>query len=437
MHRLTRCSKAFRDLVHNMSASSTITGTQLDTISLVEPAFWRRTDRDQVFEQFRQLAPIWWHPDSDSVKGFWSLTRHAEVDWVSRNWKTFCSGLGTSITDEPVELSRALGGMLNMDAPEHVRLRKIVNHAFAPRAMQAMANSIDDCARQTISAIAEQGECDFATEIAQPFPVKVICQMLGAPSSDWRELHRLSTVALGADGLDIAEGDETREQVALDAFYALNRYGEDMCASRRKQPRDDLISAIATAQVDGDRLSDEEVGVFFQLLITAGVETTGTAIGQGFLALSQFPDERRRWQADFERLAPSAVEEVVRYSTPVIHFRRTATRDIELDGVAISEGDKVVLWYLSANRDESVFVEPFKLDLARQPNPHLGYGGGGRHFCLGANLARLEITALFKYLFEYLPDIEVSGEETPLPSRFVNGLLSLPCRYTPSSRTDL
>ena len=147
-----------------------------------------------------------------------------------------------------------------------------------------------------------------------------------------------------------------------------------MCKSRRKQPRDDLISAIATAQVDGDRLRDEEVGVFFQLLITAGVETTGTAVGQGFLALSQFPDERHRWQGDFERLASSAVEEIVRYTTPVIHFRRTATRDIELDGVATSEGDKVVMWSLSANRDENVFIDPFKLDLARQPNPHLGYG---------------------------------------------------------------
>jgi len=406
----------------------------LDTISLVDPAFWRRTDRDQIFEQFRRLAPIWWHPDSDTIKGFWSLTRHAEVDLVSRDWKTFCSRLGTAITDEPVELSRALGGMLNMDAPEHVRLRKIVNNAFKPKSMQAIASGIEDCARQTISAIAEQGECDFATDIAQPFPVNVICQMLGAPSSDWRELHRLSTVALGADGLDIATGGETREQVALDAFYALNHYGEDLCKSRRKQPRDDLISTIATARVDGDRLSVEEVGVFFQLLITAGVETTGSALGQGFLALSQFPGERRLWQDDFERLAPTAVEEIVRYATPVIHFRRTATRDTELDGVAISEGDKVVLWYLSANRDESVFVDPFRLDLARHPNPQLGYGGGGRHFCLGANLARMEITALFKYLFEYLPDIEVSGDATPLPSRFVNGLLSLPCRYTPSSR---
>ena len=416
-----------------MSASSSLTDSQLDSISLVDPAFWRRTDRDQIFEQFRQRAPIWWHPDSDGVKGFWSLTKHADVDFVSRDWKAFCSGLGSSITDEPVALSRALGGMLNMDAPEHVRLRKIVNHAFAPRSTRAMTSDIDECARQTVDAIAQQGECDFATDIAQPFPVKVICQMLGAPPDDWRELHRLSTVALGADGLDIAEGDQSREQVALDAFYALNQYGTEMSKSRRKRPRDDLISTIAAAEVDGDRLSDEEVGVFFQLLITAGIETTGTAVAQGFLAFSKFPDERRRWQDDFDALAPSAVEEIVRYSTPVIHFRRTATKDVELGGVAMSAGDKVVMWYLSANRDASVFVDPFKLDLARQPNPQLSYGGGGRHFCLGANLARLEITAMFKHLFERLPDIEVNGEATPLPSRFVNGLLSLPCRYTPAS----
>ena len=424
---------AFREKVRDVSTDSAPLDVTFENINLVAPAFWRRRDRDRVFAEFRRRAPVWWHADTPSVKGFWSLTRHAEVDLVSRDWKTFCSGLGTSITDEPVELSVALGGMLNMDSPEHVRLRKVVNHAFTPRSVKALASAVDDCARQTICAVAEQGECDFAADIAQPFPVKVICQLLGAPASDWQELHRLSTVALGADGLDVAEGGESREQAALNAFYALNHYGEDLCRARRKSPCDDLVSEIAGAQVDGKRLSEAEVGVFFQLLITAGVETTGTAVAQGFLSLSQFPEQRRCWQRDFEGLAPSAVEEIVRYTTPVIHFRRTATRDTELGDVTIREGDKVVMWYLSANRDEAVFDDPFRLDLSRQPNPHLGYGGGGRHFCLGANLARLEITALFRHLFECLPDIEVSGEAVALPSRFVNGLVSLPCRYTPSS----
>ena len=400
--------------------------------SLTDADFWRRSDRNQVFAVLCKRSPVAWDPGCADVQGFWSLTGHAEVELVSRDRRTFCSGLGTSVGDEPVELSRALGGMLNMDAPEHVRLRRIVNHAFAPRAMEQIVAVVDQCARETVDAVAERGECDFATDIAQPFPVKVICRMLGADVEDWPMLHHLSTVALGADGMDIGDGEGARQQAALDAFFALNDYGADMCRERRGRDAKDLISVIANANVDGVQLSDEEVGVFFQLLVTAGVETTGTAVAQGFLALHEFRSERRRWQADFDALAGTAVEEIVRHTTPVIHFRRTATRDVELGGVQLREGDKVVMWYNAANRDDAVFAEPERLDLSRHPNPHVGYGGGGRHFCLGANLARLEITALFKTLFQRLPDIEVSGEAVPLPSRFVNGLLSLPCRYSPA-----
>lgn len=404
----------------------------MEEISLVDAAFWRRPDRDDVFARLRRESPVAWHPGTGGLRGFWSLTRHAEVERVSRDWKTFRSGIGTSISDEPVELSRVLGGMLNMDAPEHVRLRRIVNRAFAPGAVREISALVDECARETIDRVAERGECDFARDVAQPFPVAVICRMLGAPPGDRPELHRLSTLALGADGMDVGEGEAAREQLALDAFYRLNEYGACLARERRRRPRDDIVSVIAQASVEGERLSDEEVGVFFQLLVTAGIETTGTAAARGFLALDAFPDQRRRWQADFDRLAPTAVEELVRHSTPVIHFRRTAIRDVDLGGVRVREGDKVVIWYLSANRDEAVFENPYRLDLERNPNPHVGYGGGGRHFCLGANLARVEITALFRHLFERLPDIEVSGEPTPLPSRFVNGLVSLPCRYTPS-----
>ena len=322
--------------------------------------------------------------------------------------------------------------MLNMDAPEHVRLRKIVNHAFAPGAIRGIGALVDACARETLDRVADRDGCDFVTDIAQPFPVKVICTLLGAPPNDWDELQRLSTLALSADGMDLSQNSESREQMALDAFYRLNEYGGSLARERRSQPRDDLISTIAKASVNGEQLDEEEIGIFFQLLVTAGIETTGTAIAQGFLALDAFPDQRRQWQANFEPLAPSAVEEIVRYSTPVIHFRRTATRDVNLGGASIHEGDKVVIWYLSANRDETVFKHPYCLDLGRTPNPHVGYGGGGRHFCLGANLARMEITALFRHLFSRLPDIEVSGEAVTLPSRFVNGLLSLPCRYSPT-----
>ena len=293
--------------------------------------------------------------------GFWSLTRFNEVEQASRDWKTFSSRLGSSIEDETEEMAQAIGGMLNMDAPEHVRLRRIVNKSFAPTAMASLMKSIHDNAVELVDNVVERGECDFARDIATPYPVAVICDLLGAPPADRKYLQQLTTTALCADLPEFGG----REGSGYQAFADLNDYGAQMARERRANPRDDMIGLIVATNAGGEPLSDEEVGIYFQLLVTAGIETTGTATSQGMLALMNHPEQRSRWSGNFDALADTAVEELVRYTTPIIHFARTATRDLVLGGHEVSAGDKVVMWYNSSNRDEAEFAKPNGLDLGR------------------------------------------------------------------------
>ena len=404
----------------------------IEGISLTDPAFWRRPDREAVFAAFRREAPVSWQVASKRLArgGFWSLTRFADVERVSRDWKTFSSRFGASIEDETEQAAQTVGGMLNMDAPEHVRLRKIVNKSFAPVAMTALMDSIHTNASQLVDNIIENGECDFARDIATPYPVAVICDLLGAPRTDRDFLQERTTTALCSDLPEFGG----REGGGYQAFTDLNAYGAQMARERRCKPRDDLMSLLVAAKSDGTSLCDEEIGVFFQLLVTAGIETTGTGTSQGMLALLNHPDEHRRWASNFDAITDSAVEELVRFTTPIIHFARTATKDVELAGHTVSAGDKVVMWYNSSNRDEDEFTHPDNLDLRRAHNPHHGFGGGGRHFCLGANLARLEMKAIFKQVLTGLPDLAISAPPTLLPSRFVNGVRSMPCEFSPGQK---
>ena len=405
---------------------------RLEDVCFTDPAFWLRDDREAVFAAFRRDAPVSWQVSTKRIArgGFWSLTRFNEVEQVSRDWKTFSSRLGSSIEDETEEMAQTIGGMLNMDAPEHVRLRRIVNKSFAPAAMTSLMKSIHHNAVELVDNIIERGECDFARDIATPYPVAVICDLLGAPPADRKYLQQLTTTALCADLPEFGG----REGSGYQAFADLNEYGAQMASERRAQPRDDMIGLIVAANTDGEPLSDEEVGIYFQLLVTAGIETTGTATSQGLLALVNHPEQRSRWCGNFDALAGTAVEELVRYTTPIIHFARTATRDVVLGGHEVSAGDKVVMWYNSSNRDEAEFTNPNGLDIGRAHNPHHGFGGGGRHFCLGANLARAEMKAIFAEVLNRLPDLEIIETPVFLPSRFVNGIRSMPCRYTPGKR---
>jgi cytochrome P450 len=417
-------------------AEAPTTDLSVDEIDFGNTDLWGRTDWPGMFAKLRHERPISWHNEPGFPEmgvgpgpGFWSLSKYADVQHVSRHPELFISGKGTNIPDFPPEVYEFLGSMINMDPPRHTRFRLIVNRGFTPHKVAALEQAVYDRARTIVDAVAEKGECDFVDEIASALPLQIICDMMGIPESDYRTVFDKTNVVLGAS-------DPEYGGVITDAFaaaYDLWTYAQELRADRMKNPRDDITTQIATAEVEGQSLTPEEFGSFFVLLVVAGNETTRNAISHGMLAFTDHPDQKKLWIEDFEGLASPAVEEIIRWSTPVIHFRRTcATADTEVGGQTIREGEKVALWYNSANRDEAVFDDPYAFDIRRDPNEHLGFGGGGPHFCLGAHLARREISVMFEELFRRLPDIEVSSEPEYLRSNFIHGIKRMRASFTPA-----
>lgn len=402
--------------------------------TLSDPDFWVRPDQADAFRQLRDQAPVSWHEEvvsdwfPDGGRGFWSVVRHAEVTQVSKDQETFSSGDGTEIVDMDPEERRIFGGMLNMHAPEHAKYRAIVNRVLTPRTVEAMSEDIDRQAVAAINRVVERGSADFVGDIVGDYPAQIIGDLLSVPEQDRDKLIGLTLQALSAYGT----------QHAYAAYLDIIAYAHELIADVRKSGHsDNFLGKLLTAEVDGEKMTDQDIAIFFALLLTAGIETTASTLATGFYALSLHPQERHELQNNFEELAPAAVEELIRWVSPVKHFRRTATRDIELGGQQIKAGDKVVMWYNSANRDESVFEYPDRLVFNREQNPHVGFGGGGPHFCLGAVLARKEATIFLRRLFEILPDIEVNGDAVFAQSNFVNAVTELPVRFTPASRLVL
>ena len=410
------------------------TNLALDDIKLSALEFWTlpHPERDGAFAKLRAERPVSWHEEAEypglpKGPGFWAVTRHADVFHVSRNPQLFISGKGSNIGDLPVEMLEFFGSMINMDAPRHTKLRLIVNRGFTPRMVARAEETVRLKARSIVDAVCEKGECDFVSEIAAALPLEIICDMMGIPQSDYRRIFELTNTILGVGDPEYA----TTIEALMAAGMELTQYAQALGQERLERPREDITSAMMHAEVDGDRLSNAEFGSFFILLVVAGNETTRNAISHGMKALTEHPDERAKWMADFERVTPTAVEEIVRWATPVIHFRRTATEDTQIGAQAIGAGDKVVMWYNAANRDERAFDDPYRFDVSRAPNDHFGYGGGGPHFCLGANLARREIAVMFDELLHRLPDLEISGPPDWLLSAFIHGIKRMPCRFTP------
>ncbi len=409
------------------------TTLSVDEIKLAEPEFWMRPDRDAVFAKLRAERPVSWHdelefPGIPKGPGFWAVTRYADVWTVSRNPQLFISGKGSNIGDLPIELAEFFGSMINMDAPRHTKLRLIVNRGFTPRMVTKVEATVREKARKIVDAVAPRGECDFVQDVAAALPLEIICDMIGIPPADYRRIFELTNIILGIGDPEYA----TTIEELMAAGMELSQYAQELGRQRLETPADDITSALMNAEVDGERLSGQEFGSFFILLVVAGNETTRNAISHGMKALTDFPAERATWMADFARVTPAAVEEIVRWATPVIHFRRTATADTVLGGQPIKAGDKAVMFYNSANRDAAAFADPYRFDVTRDPNEHLGFGGGGPHFCLGANLARREIGVMFEELFRRLPDIEISGPPDMLLSAFIHGIKRMPCRFTPA-----
>jgi cytochrome P450 len=404
-----------------------VTAQAPDEIRLSDPSFWLTADREQAFALLRSDRPVSWHEEpetkwSKAGRGYWAVVRHGDVRYASRATELFISSQGTELFDLPVDLARSYSGMVNMDAPEHPEMRAIVNIAFSPRRIATLEQTVERRADMIIDAVCERGECDFATEIADALPIAVICDLMGVPEADRNAVSRLSRQS---HPFLVGTFDD-----AYRAARELIEYGKELLRTRLERPGDDLTSLLAAAEIDQERLGDDEAGTFFELLVTAGIETTGAAISHGLIALGEHAEQRALWHADYDGIASTAIEEILRWSTPVVHFRRTASAETELAGQLIAAGDKVVLFYNSANRDEAVFEAPGQFDVMRANNPHVTFGGGGPHFCLGAHLARLEMRVIFGRLFERLPDLTVSGPPKLTHSMFFNGVEALPCEFT-------
>jgi len=416
-------------------AQTPTTDLALDEVDLGQGEFWDRSEdeKEAVFALLRRERPVSWHSeppldntDIERGPGFWAVVRYADVMHVSRNPALFISGRGSNIPDWPPEVLEFLGSMINMDDPRHTKLRLIVNRGFTPHQIAELTTAVEDRARAIVDEVADRGECDFVLDVASRLPLDIICNMLGIPREDHEFVFEQTNLVLGVGDPEVAPTLD----IAFMAAHQLWDYAQTLGQERLDHPRDDITTRLMQAEVEGHRLSAAEFGSFFVLLTAAGNETTRNAISHGMLALTRNPDERAVWQADFAGVAPTAVEEIVRWASPVIHFRRSATADTEIAGQPIAAGDKVVVWYNSANRDEAVFADPYRFDVRRSPNEHVGFGAGGPHFCLGAHLARLEITVMFRELFRRLPDIEVTGEPAMLRSGFIHGIKRMPVAWS-------
>ncbi len=418
-----------------------------DANRLVDPSFWHQqlAPRMAEFAEIRELGPVLPidvdNPLAGEVQRFHALTRFDEVVEVSKRPDDFCSGKGaTAIFDLPIELLEFFGGFINMDNPRHAHQRRIVAHRFTPVQLQHVMDSVETICTEVIDGFCEQGEVDLVKVLSQPFPLLIICDMMGIPRSEFKTVLDATNVILGGGDPEFvgeATGDVQVDIAALiNAGVQLDTLMKELIAERQSNPTDDLTSRLIHNDLEEDLLTPEEITSFFILLAVAGNDTTRNAITYGVDLLSKNPDQRKIWMDDVEGVMPTAVEEIVRASAPVTFMRRTATRDVTLADYELHEGDRLVMFYGAANRDPRVFDRPEEFDVRRDPNGHVGFGGPGPHFCLGAHLARREVSVVFRELFRRLPDLEVAGDAVPLESAgvpLVAGIKHLPVTFTPTA----
>jgi cytochrome P450 len=409
---------------------------QYDPVSLAPISFWGKTpeEREEDYAVLRRERPISWHPPAEGSMmppqdggGFWAVTRHEDIVAVSKDPETFCSGEGITMEDVPPDILEAVSSFLATDAPRHTKLRKLVSAAFTPKRVKKIEDQIRDQARRLVDELIETGDCDFVAQISRRLPQWTIFEMVGVEDQESRDL-----ATEGADGM-VGWGDDEvlagREPVQLmtDSLMQLINVALDLAEARRAEPRDDLMTNLVQAEVDGEQLTDEEIAAFFCLLSVAGNDTTRNTTSATMRALTLNPDQRALLREDYEGRIGVAIDEFVRWATPVMTFRRTATRDVELQGRQIRQGDWVVLFYPSGNRDPEVFDDPMRFDVTRSPNPHVGFGGGGPHFCMGNQLAKTQLRAIFWELLTRVPDIE-ADEPVYLAGNFMQAIKSMPCR---------
>jgi cholest-4-en-3-one 26-monooxygenase len=397
-----------------------------NAVQLDDPNTYRFGPPHDFFDELRRDEPVYWHPSEEYGPGFWVVTKYADVIAIERDVKTFSSAKGGALLDDQQEGTELM--MLNQDPPQHTRLRNLVARGFTPKVIKAMEPHIREAAKAIVDRqLGNEEVIDFVPNFAAELPLVVIAELLGVPYEDRHKIFEWSNRLIG--NADPEYNDGPPEQ-ALEASMELYMYAQSLADARRERPMDDIVTTLISAELDGEQLSDIEFNVFVLLLAVAGNETTRNLISGGMLALMQNPDERARVQADVPGTLDTLVDEMLRYVSPVMYFRRTITADTELRGVPLKEDDKITIWYGAANRDEDVFTDAHRFDVTRSPNEHIAFGGRGPHYCLGVALAKMEIKVMFEEMLTRVPDMRMVGEPERLRSTLINGIKHLPVRLS-------
>jgi cholest-4-en-3-one 26-monooxygenase len=402
-------------------------------IDLTDLDAFQRGEHHEMFRRLRAEEPVAWH-ELPNAKGFWNVVTHPDVTLVNRDSALYSSEaqdvVGFYNHDELAANAGDLRGVMLLvtDPPKHTRYRKLVNKGFTPRMINLLEQYLTHRSTLIVDEVIERGSCDFVEDLAAELPLQAIAEIMGVPQEDRRKLFEWSNKMIGIDDPEYGGTDDN-----MSAMTELYGYVNNLAQLRKEDPRDDIVTKLINSEIDGDRLSDAEFEFFMLLLTVAGNETTRNTTSWGMHALMQHPDQYKLLVENPE-LLDGAVEEILRWASPVYHFRRTAMADTVINGQEIAAGDKVVMWYISANRDENVYDDPFKFDITRTGNEHVAFGGGGTHFCLGANLARAELRILFAELIERIGDMKMTAEPDILRSNFIGGVKHMPVAFTPDER---
>ncbi|MGI8678765.1 MAG: cytochrome P450 [Jatrophihabitans sp.] len=397
-------------------------------------AFWATpaAEREESFAMLRTSEPVSWQRPADGGlmpleddDGFWAIARHADITHVSHHPELFCSGRGVQLENIPEMFLEATQSFLAMDAPRHTSLRKLVSSAFTPKRVRTIDDQIKAQARRIVDDLLDTGDCDFVQQVSMRLPMWTIYEMMGLPVDQQKAVAQAADLIVSSNDADV-RGDRDPLEIIGEATQTLIVAGLGLARNRRQAPTDDLMTSLVQADVDGETLSDEEISAFFVLLSVAGNDTTRNTISHAVKALQDFPDQRSWLLDDFDARIMTATDEFVRWASPVLSFKRTVLEDTAINGVDVAKGEKVVMFYPSGNRDELVFENPNTLDLSRTPNKHVGFGGGGPHFCMGANLAKTQLRAIIGEVLHRVPELQV-GEPDYLVSNFVHGVKSMPC----------
>lgn len=377
----------------------------------------------------RSNAPVFWHEETDGP-GFYAISKYDDIRTISRQPGTFSSyARGVMLAEaDDASLFAQRQMMLSMDPPQHDRFKLLVSRGFTPKNAQLLTGRIEELAREIVDDVVERGSCDLVHDVTGRLPSGLISELMGIPREDGERLYELTEIMHTTDDA-VAPPD-----VKMAAIAEMLGYAASVAERKRREPGDDIASTLVQAEVDGDRLTDDELQWFFLLLVNAGGDTTRNLLAAGIQLLFDHPDERARLMGDLDGLLPTAVEEMLRYSSPVVNFRRTVMRDVTVRGTELHEGDKVVVFYGSGNRDEDVFADPDRFDVGRDPNPHMAFGGGGPHLCLGLHVARIEIVTMLRELLSRVPDLRPAGEPERLASNFIAGIRTMPVEFTPGRR---